>query len=81
MQDKINKEDNEDNKDNKIIKKEFLEKNNISKSLINDNTYETNLKVKIEFEKLGKKNISIIESLNPFIEEINPIVRNKLIII
>ena len=78
MQDKINKEDNEDNK---VIKKEFLEKNNISRSLINDNTYETNLKVKIEFEKLGKKNISIIESLNPFIEEINPIVRNKLIII
>ena len=78
MQDKINKEDNEDNK---VIKKEFLEKNNISRSLINDNTYETNLKVKIEFEKLGKKNISIIESLNPFIEEINPIVRNILIII
>ena len=81
MQDKINKEDNEDNKDNKIIKKEFLEKNNISKSLINDNTYETELKVRTGFEKLGKKNISIIESLNPFIEEINPIVRNKLNII
>lgn len=78
MKDKINKKDNEDNK---VIKNIILDKNNLSRSLINDNTYETELKTKTVFEKLGKKNISISESLNPILEEISPIVRNKLIII
>ena len=81
----MNFEDNEDMEENKIHKENESKNKSILKghkysiksifeSNINNNTFETDkTKLKPEMIKLDKKNLSISDSLNPFLD-INPIV-------
>ena len=54
-------------KSNEINIRSYLEKNNISKSLVENNTFETELKIKSDLVKLNEKNISNNGGLEPFI--------------
>ena len=65
-----NKEQNNNKnsrKNNEINIRSYLEKNNISKSLVENNTFETELKNKPDLVKLNEKNISNNGGLEPSI--------------